>query len=114
MFPSVENNIHAGTRYLRFLYDRYFSDPAIDPVDQMLFTIAAYNAGPARIQQLRNGASGSDLDANVWFGNVEHVAARRIGRETVQCVSNIAKYYAAYRLSSRQKDLRGESVGALS
>jgi len=111
---SVENNIHAGTRYLRFLNDRYFSDPAIDPVDQMLFTIAAYNAGPARVQQLRNEASGSDLDSNVWFGNVEHVAARRIGRETVQYVSNIAKYYVAYRLSSRQQDLRGESAGALS
>jgi len=34
----------------------------------------------------------------VWFRNVEMVAAKRIGRETVQYVSNIYKYYTAYRL----------------
>jgi len=38
------------------------------------------------------------LDPNVWFGNVDIVAAKRIGRETVQYVSNIYKYYIAYRL----------------
>ena len=38
------------------------------------------------------------LDPNVWFNNVEEVAAKRIGRETVQYVSNIYKYYIAYRL----------------
>ena len=32
------------------------------------------------------------------FQNVEIVAARQIGRETVQYVSNIYKYYVAYRL----------------
>ena len=39
------------------------------------------------------------LDPNGWFGNVEIVAAKRIGRETVQYVSNIYKYYIAYRLT---------------
>jgi membrane-bound lytic murein transglycosylase MltF len=38
------------------------------------------------------------LDPNVWFRNVEIIAARQIGRETVQYVSNIFKYYIAYRL----------------
>ena len=42
------------------------------------------------------------LDPNKWFENVEKVAARRIGRETVQYVDNIAKYYVAYRLATRQ------------
>ncbi len=42
---TLENNIHAGTKYLRFLRDRYFSDPAIDDVNQTLFSFAAYNAG---------------------------------------------------------------------
>ncbi len=96
---NVDNNIHAGTKYLRFLRDRYFSDPAIDPINQTLLTFAAYNAGPARVAQLREEASRNDLDPNVWFGNVEHVAARRVGRETVQYVSNIAKYYVAYVLA---------------
>ena len=103
---KLENNIHAGTKYLRFIRDRYFSDPAIDPLNQTLFTFAAYNAGPARIQGLREEASQTGLDADRWFGNVEHVAARRIGRETVQYVSNIAKYWIAYKLATRQMEMR--------
>jgi hypothetical protein len=38
------------------------------------------------------------FDPNVWFNNVEVAAAKKIGRETVQYVSNIYKYYVAYRL----------------
>lgn len=104
---TVENNIHAGTKYLRFLRNRYFSDPAIDEINQTLFSFAAYNAGPARVRKLREEASKNNLDPNVWFGNVEHVAAKRIGRETVRYVSNIAKYYVAYRLASRHLQKRG-------
>ncbi len=33
-----------------------FSDPKIDPVDRLLFTFAAYNAGPTRIAELRKRA----------------------------------------------------------
>jgi membrane-bound lytic murein transglycosylase MltF len=96
---ELENNIHAGIKYLRFLRDRYFSDPAIDALNQNLFAFAAYNAGPAKIRRLRTEASKMGLDPNVWFGNVDIVAAKRIGRETVQYVSNIYKYYVAYRLA---------------
>lgn len=108
---DLENNIHAGIKYLRFLRDRYFSDVAIDPLNQNLFTFAAYNAGPAKIRRLRNQARKMGLDPNVWFGNVEVVAAQKIGRETVQYVSNIYKYYIAYRLArdkrlALQKKLR--------
>jgi membrane-bound lytic murein transglycosylase MltF len=39
------------------------------------------------------------LDPNIWFDNVEVVAAKRIGRETVQYVSNIYKYWVAYQLA---------------
>ena len=45
------------------------------------------------------------LDPNVWRGNVEVVAAREIGRETVTYVANILKYYTAYRLiEERSRD----------
>lgn len=43
------------------------------------------------------------LDQNVWFNNVEMAAAKYIGRETVQYVSNIYKYYIAYRLVAEQQ-----------
>ncbi|MDH3638082.1 MAG: transglycosylase SLT domain-containing protein [Gammaproteobacteria bacterium] len=48
---KLESNIHAGTKYLRFLQDRYFSADDLDAVDRYLFTFAAYNAGPARISR---------------------------------------------------------------
>ncbi len=95
---EVEANIHAGTKYLRFLADRYFSDKAISKLNRGLFSFAAYNAGPAKIAGLRKEAKAMGLDPNVWFQNVEVVAAKRIGRETVQYVSNIYKYYVAYSL----------------
>jgi len=100
----LENNIHAGIKYLRFLRDRYFSDPAIDTLNQNLLAFAAYNAGPAKIRRMRNETRKAGLDPNVWFGNVDIVVARKIGRETVQYVSNIYKYYIAYRLT-RDKSL---------
>ena len=95
---TLENNIHAGTRYLAFLRDRYFDDPAIPPVDRTLFTFAAYNAGPARVARLRKEAASSGFDPDRWFGNVEVIAARRIGRETVTYVANVARYSVAFRM----------------
>ncbi len=95
---KLESNIHAGTKYLRFLRDRYFKDPSIDDVNQTLLAFAAYNAGPARVARLRKEAAQRGLNPNVWFGHVEIIAAKRIGRETVQYVSNIYKYFIAYKL----------------
>ena len=67
---------------------------------------ASYNAGPARVRQLRREAEKRGLDPNVWFGNVERVASERIGRETVTYVSNIYKYYVTYRLIGAQQERR--------
>jgi len=92
----VEDNVHAGTKYLRFLLDRYFADEPLEPLDEHLFGFASYNAGAARVARLRAEAAEQGLDPDVWFRNVELIAARRIGRETVQYVSNIYKYYLAY------------------
>ena len=94
---TVDANVHAGAKYMRFILDRYFADQDLEPIDEHLFAFAAYNAGPARVRGLRAEAAASDLDPNVWSDNVERVAARQIGRETVQYVSNIFKYYLTYR-----------------
>ena len=96
---KVENNIHAGIKYLAYLRDRYFSDPAIAPEDQLDFTFAAYNAGPARINSLRRRAAKEGLDPNRWKQNVEFVARKTIGRETDQYVANIHMYTVAYQTS---------------
>jgi membrane-bound lytic murein transglycosylase MltF len=96
---EVDPNIHAGTKYLRFMTDRYFADDeAVDQFNRTLFAFASYNAGPAKIARLRRDAKKMGLDPNKWFNNVEVVVAKQIGRETVQYVSNIFKYYVAYKL----------------
>jgi len=105
---TPEANIHAGVKYLQFVRNRYFSDPAIDPLNQTLLAMASYNAGPAKINSLRQKAAAQGLDPNKWFGNVEVVAARDIGTETVKYVSNIFKYYIAYRMSAEQMSARSE------
>ena len=80
---TLENNIHAGVKYMRFILDRYFKDAEMDDLNRQLFAFASYNAGPARVAGLRKKAEQMGLDPNVWRGNVEVVAAREIGRETV-------------------------------
>jgi membrane-bound lytic murein transglycosylase MltF len=108
---SADRNIEAGAKYLRFMVDRYYKDAPMTRVNKGLFAIASYNAGPARIAGLRRKAEAQGLDPNVWFGNVEVVAARDIGRETVQYVSNIYKYYVAYTLLQQQADARRGARG---
>ena len=105
---ELENNIHAGVKYLRFMRDRYFENEQMDDLNKMLFSFASYNAGPAKVSQLRRGARNKGLDPNIWFRNVEIIAAKRIGRETVQYVSNIFKYYVAYRLIVDKLELKEE------
>jgi len=113
---KVDNNIHAGTKYLAFLRDRYFNDAGIKAADKLDFTFAAYNAGPARINALRKKAAGRGLDPDRWFNNVEVIARQDIGRETVQYVANIYMYYIAYKTSwqvveSRDKKIEAKSTG---
>ena len=95
---KLEKNIHAGTKYLRFIIEQYYRNEPMDDINKMLFGFASYNAGPARVRGLRKKASAMGLDPNVWFDNVEVAAAKEMGRETVQYVSNIYKYYIAYRM----------------
>jgi membrane-bound lytic murein transglycosylase MltF len=95
---DLEANIHAGVKYVRFMVDTYYKDESMDALDKVLFAFASYNAGPERIRALRREAASLKLNPDVWFDNVERVAAERIGRETVQYVSNIYKYYIAYSL----------------
>ncbi|MCL4799880.1 MAG: lytic transglycosylase F [Burkholderiales bacterium] len=95
---KVEPNVHAGVKYMDQLHERYFKDVPFDKQNLTLFAFAAYNAGPGRVQQLRREAEKEGLDPNVWFNNVELVAAKRVGQETVGYVRNIYKYYVAYTL----------------
>jgi membrane-bound lytic murein transglycosylase MltF len=95
---KVEANIHAGVKYMRWMIDQYYGKEPMTKLDKALFAFASYNAGAGRVSQLRQEAAKRGLDPNVWFYNVEYVAAEKIGAETVTYVSNIYKYYIAYHL----------------
>ena len=99
---NADGNIHAGAKILHNIQKQYFDDPGIDITNKTLMTFAAYNAGPTRISRLRKQAKAEGLNANQWFGNVELVAAKEVGQETVQYVRNIYKYYVAYKLILEQ------------
>jgi membrane-bound lytic murein transglycosylase MltF len=106
---QIEPNIHAGVKYIRFMMDQFYANEPMDPLNKALFTFASYNAGPGRIKQLRARAAKKGLDPNRWFNNVELVAAEAIGRETVQYVSNIYKYYLAYTMLMEQQQLKAKA-----
>ncbi len=59
-------------------------------------------------QSLRKEAAKRGLDPNKWFNNVEVVASEKIGRETVTYVSNIYKYYIAYKLITETQEQRSK------
>jgi membrane-bound lytic murein transglycosylase MltF len=108
---QTEANIHAGVKYVRFMMDQYYAGEPMDRLNKGLFTFASYNAGPARIRGLRARVARRGLDPNRWFNNVEIIAGESIGRETVQYVSNIYKYYLAYSLAVEQQQLRSKVKG---
>jgi membrane-bound lytic murein transglycosylase MltF len=103
---QIEPNIHAGVKYFRFMMDEFYKNEPMDDLNKGLMTLASYNAGPGRIRQLRRETAQRGLDPNKWFGNVERVVSERIGRETVTYVSNIYKYYVAYRLVTDRRAVR--------
>ena len=74
----------------------------MDDLNKTLFTFASYNAGPGKIQELREEAKKRGLNPNVWFNNVEYIASEKIGQQTVTYVSNIYQYYIAYKLIEEQ------------
>ena len=108
-----QDNIHAGAKMLAQITKTYFNDPGIDQMNKTLFTFAAYNAGQNRIVRLRQQAQEQGLDPNKWFGNVELMVAKDIGQETVQYVSNIYKYYVAYKMVLDQQQVRAQAETAL-
>ena len=105
---DAERNIEAGAKYMRLLADKYLNDPELSPVNRTLMTFAAYNAGPGNLRKFRRLAEKSGKDPNIWFQNVEYGAARIVGQETVNYVSNIYKYYLAYKFTEERQKASGQ------
>lgn len=96
---NVENNIHAGVKYLSWIKKRYF-DPnkKMSEKARLRMTMAAYNAGPARVLRAIKLAKKMKLDPNRWFRHVELAMLAMRKTEPVTYVSEINKRYVAYLL----------------
>lgn len=94
---KVDNNIHAGVKYMRFIKDRYFNDPDITADNQIYFTLASYNAGPAKIRRMRTLAKEKGYNPNIWFKNVEIITRKYVSKEPVIYVANINRYFVIYK-----------------
>ena len=103
---KVDQNIQAGVKLLKYIRDDYFKNDQMDPLNKTLMTLAAYNAGPARIKQCRQLTRDMSLNPNIWFKNVEYAVAKKVGAETVGYVSNIYKYYLGWKLMTEREAAR--------
>ena len=99
---------------MRFIVNQYFADEPMDQAEH-----APSSPSPPTTRD-RPGwpACGArprqqGLDPNVWFDNVEVIAARDIGRETVQYVSNIFKYYVAYKFEVEARNAEDAARAAV-
>jgi len=89
---GIEDNLHAGIRYMAWLRDTYFNDATMPEPVRVDFALAAYNAGPGRVKRWRAEAVEHDVDPDRWFGQVENLALENVGFEPVRYVANINKY----------------------
>ena len=95
---NAKNNIHAGTKYLHWLYTTFFNEDQLDETNRARLTLAAYNAGPGRIRQARRKAQRLGLNPDRWFGHVE-VALLKMGyQEPVNYVSEINSRFLSYAM----------------
>jgi membrane-bound lytic murein transglycosylase MltF len=106
---TAEANVHAGVKYLRWIRDRYFSDEEIEPLDRILLSFAAYNAGPGNVARARRKATQLGFDPNRWFGHVEVGMYRAVSGEPAAYVRNIYKYYITYRSLEETRQDRSEA-----
>jgi membrane-bound lytic murein transglycosylase MltF len=104
---QLEANVHAGVKYMRLLIDRHVDGKRVAPLDRALLAFAAYNCGPTRLRGIRRETVRRGLDPDRWFGHVERTTGEIVGRQTVDYVANIYKYYVAYTLAleSSQPDV---------
>ena len=109
---TLENNVHAGVKYLHWLRETYFSDEKISELDRVLFSFAAYNAGPGNMNRARRRAKRLGFDPNRWFGNVEIGMYRAVSGEPASYVRNIYKYYVTYQGLERSRQARQRALAA--
>jgi membrane-bound lytic murein transglycosylase F len=110
-----EQNIKAGTLFIKRL-QRLYSQPDIDSVNRIKFTLAAYNAGEGRLEDIRQFAIHKGVNHNDWDSLTEVVADMRYkenipegvtklgsfkGNETLKYVEEVISRYEDYKVLVR-------------
>jgi membrane-bound lytic murein transglycosylase MltF len=107
---SIDDNVHAGVKYLHWLRKTYYSNESISALDRVLFSFAAYNAGPGNMKRARRRAKQLGFDPNRWFGNVEIGMYRAVSGEPASYVRNIYKYYVTYQGLEKSRLARAKAL----
>jgi soluble lytic murein transglycosylase-like protein len=69
-FQTPAANVRAGVRYLRRLLSMF---PAADPYQQLALALAAYNMGPAHLNDAQILATRYGLNPRRWYDSIEMV-----------------------------------------
>jgi len=109
---KLDNNVHAGVKYLNWLRQTYYTNETISPLDRVLFSFAAYNAGPGNMKRARKHAKKMGFDPNRWFGNVEIGMYRVVSGEPASYVRNVYKYYVTYQGLEKSRQAREKALEA--
>ena len=109
---KLDNNVHAGVKYLNWLRQTYYTNETISPLDRVLFSFAAYNAGPGNMKRARRHAKKLGFDPNRWFGNVEIGMYRVVSGEPASYVRNVYKYYVTYQGLEKSRQAREKALEA--
>ncbi len=107
---KLDNNIHAGVKYLHWLRETYYTNEEISPLDRVLFSFATYNAGPGNMRKARKRAKQLGFDPNRWFANVEIGMYRAVSGEPASYVRNIYKYYVTYQGLEKSRQARAKAL----
>jgi membrane-bound lytic murein transglycosylase MltF len=110
---TLDNNVHAGVKYLNWLRQTYYTNEKISPLDRVLFSFAAYNAGPGNMRRARSRAKKQGFDPNRWFANVEIGMYRAVSGEPASYVRNIYKYYVTYQGLEKSRQARAKALESL-
>lgn len=106
-----EDNIKAGTSYLRSIYSNYTKKGA-DSLNAILITLAAYNCGEGRIEDCMSLAESEGRDPLVWdelkevipllsteeyYRKINIKLGKFKGKETIKFVDEITQRYEHYK-----------------
>lgn len=112
-----ENNLKAGTTYLKFLTE-FWQKEIQDSIEVQKFALASYNVGLGHIKDARRLAIKKGLDSNVWDHNVANMVLNLSnpdfykdevvkhgycrGKEPYRYVQDIMSRYHHYRNFSKK------------